>query len=130
MESAFQNADFCFHAIPVQKSAEFLKEAKPYIPHDLPIVLLSKGLEASTGQMMSEIVQHALENPGQPMVSLSGPSFAIEIMERRPTVMVAACKDMTLATRVQHLLASPYLRYPTTPSLQASRAGDVSGPVM
>eukprot|EP00958_Prasinococcus_capsulatus_P003700 scaffold338_cov377-Prasinococcus_capsulatus_cf.AAC.5 len=50
MESAFQNADFCFHAIPVQKSAEFLKEAKPYIPHDLPIVLLSKGLEVAVLQ--------------------------------------------------------------------------------
>ena len=60
--------------------------------------------------MMSQIVPEALQNPDQPMVSLSGPSFAIEIMERRPTVMVAACRDMAMATRVQHLLASPYLR--------------------
>jgi glycerol-3-phosphate dehydrogenase len=61
------------------------------LPPDLPIISVSKGLEVSTGQMMSEIIPSALQRK-QPAVFLSGPSFAREVMELCPTVVVAASK--------------------------------------
>ncbi|GFH14513.1 glycerol-3-phosphate dehydrogenase [NAD(+)] [Haematococcus lacustris] len=71
------------------------------------------GLKVGTGLMMSELVPSALERK-QPAVFLSGPSFAKEVMEQRPTGVVAACKDGHLARTVQALLASQVMRVNTT----------------
>lgn len=68
-----------------------LVELQDVLPPDLPLISVSKGLEVSTGQMMSEIIPSALQRK-QPAVFLSGPSFAREVMELCPTVVVAASK--------------------------------------
>ena len=46
----------------------------------------------------------------QPAVFISGPSFAKEVMQGRPTGVVAASKDARLAREVQDLFASPSMR--------------------
>lgn len=62
---------------------------------------------------MSDLVPSALERK-QPAVFLSGPSFAKEVMQQRPTGLVAASKDIKLARTVQALFASPTMRVNTT----------------
>lgn len=69
--------------------------------------------QVGSGQMMSELIPSALERK-QPAVFLSGPSFAKEVMQNRPTGVVAACKDAKLARTVQALFASPTMRVNTT----------------
>lgn len=59
--------------------------------------------------MMSAIVSSTLHKK-QPMVSLSGPSFAKEVMEERPTSFVAASRDKQLCLKVQDLFASDSIR--------------------
>lgn len=61
------------------------------LPPDVPIISVSKGLEMGTGKMMSEVIPSALGRR-QPAAFLSGPSFAKEIMDLRPTGVVAASK--------------------------------------
>ncbi|KFK36941.1 hypothetical protein AALP_AA4G192100 [Arabis alpina] len=61
-----------------------------------------------------QIIPTALKNPRQPFVALSGPSFALELMNNLPTAMVVASKDKKLANSVQQLLASSYLRINTS----------------
>ena len=68
------------------------------LPPDLPLISVSKGLEVSTGQMMSEIIPSALQRK-QPAVFLSGPSFAREVMELCPTVVVVASKVVRILDR-------------------------------
>ncbi len=60
-------------------------------PADVPIISVSKGLEVGSGKMMSEVIPSALGRK-QPAAFLSGPSFAKEIMDLRPTGVVAASK--------------------------------------
>lgn len=108
-----EGAQFIIHAIPVQASAAFLDAAKAHIPSDVPVVTVSKGLEVGTGLTMHEVVQRAL-GKSHPLVALSGPSFAKEVMEGLPTNLVAASEDEDLARRVQALFASPSLRVNTT----------------
>ncbi|KAJ4749271.1 Glycerol-3-phosphate dehydrogenase [NAD(+)] [Rhynchospora pubera] len=111
---ALAAADFCFHAVPVQFSSSFLETISPYVDPKLPFVSLSKGLELNTLRMMSQLIPKALANPRQPFVALSGPSFAVEFMDKLPTAMVVASKDKKLARAVQQLLASPRLRISTS----------------
>ncbi|XP_015695006.2 glycerol-3-phosphate dehydrogenase [NAD(+)], chloroplastic [Oryza brachyantha] len=111
---ALAGADFCFHAVPVQFSSSFLQGISTHVDPKLPFVSLSKGLELNTLRTMSQIIPQALGNPRQPFIVLSGPSFAVELMNKLPTAMVVASKDKKLAAAVQQLLASPNLRISTS----------------
>ncbi|KAI0501841.1 hypothetical protein KFK09_016786 [Dendrobium nobile] len=118
-KDALLGADFCLHAVPVQFSSSFLEGISWHVDPNLPFISLSKGLELNTLRMMSQIIPQALKNPRQPFIVLSGPSFAVELMKKLPTAMVAASKDKKLANAVQQLLASPNLRI--------SSSSDVTG---
>ncbi|KAK7372908.1 hypothetical protein VNO80_06298 [Phaseolus coccineus] len=84
-KSALLGADYCLHAVPVQFSAFFLESVAEYVDPGLPFISLSKGLELNTLRMMAQIIPQALRNPRQPFVALSGPSFALELMDKLPT---------------------------------------------
>ena len=88
-KEALKNVQCIVHAIPVQASTSFLSRVKDFVPKDVPVVSVSKGLEVGTGLTMHEVIQRAL-GTGQPLVALSGPSFAKEVMEGLPTNLVAA----------------------------------------
>ncbi|KAK3230545.1 hypothetical protein Dsin_002426 [Dipteronia sinensis] len=111
---ALLDADYCLHAVPVQFSSSFLEGIADYVDPGLPFISLSKGLELNTLRMMSQIIPRALKNPRQPFIALSGPSFALELMNKLPTAMVVASKDKKLANAVQQLLASSHLRISTS----------------
>ncbi|KAF0908238.1 hypothetical protein E2562_023859 [Oryza meyeriana var. granulata] len=111
---ALAGADFCFHAVPVQFSSSFLENISTHVDPKLPFISLSKGLELNTLRTMSQIIPQTLGNPRQPFIVLSGPSFAVELMNKLPTAMVVASKDKKLAAAVQQLLASPNLRISTS----------------
>ncbi|XP_040367137.1 glycerol-3-phosphate dehydrogenase [NAD(+)] 2, chloroplastic isoform X3 [Rosa chinensis] len=100
--------------VPVQFSASFLEGIAEYVYPELPFISVSKGLELNTLRTMSQIIPQALKNPRQPFIALSGPSFALELMNKLPTAMVVASKDKKLANAVQQLLASSYLRISTS----------------
>lgn len=108
-EEAIAGSEYVVHAIPVQKSRLFLTTVKDYLPKDLPIISVSKGMEAGTGCMMSEIIASSLHKK-QPAVFLSGPSFAKEVMECRLTSFVAASRNRKLCLKVQQLFASDFIR--------------------
>ncbi|KAL3365630.1 hypothetical protein AABB24_010649, partial [Solanum stoloniferum] len=113
-KAALLGADFCFHAVPVQFSSAFLEEIANYVDPGLPFISLSKGLELNTLRTMSQIIPKALKNPRQPYVVLSGPSFALELMNKLPTALVVASKDQKIANSVQQLMASKNLRINTS----------------
>ena len=68
-----------------------LGQLQDILPHDVPIISVSKGLEVGTGKMMSELVVDVLGRK-HPCVFMSGPSFAKEVMTLQPTGVVAASK--------------------------------------
>ncbi|KAJ0103468.1 hypothetical protein Patl1_06766 [Pistacia atlantica] len=113
-KTALLGSDYCLHAVPVQFSSSFLEGIADYVDPGLPFISLSKGLELNTLRMMSQIIPRALRNPRQPFIALSGPSFALELMNKLPTAMVVASKDKKMANSAQQLLASNQLRISTS----------------
>ena len=110
---ALADTDFIVHAVPVQSSKAFLRGVKEHIAPETPILCLAKGLEVGTCEMMSEVIPAGLGR-NQPLAVLSGPTFAVEIMQGLPTGIVAASEDDDLALRVQRLFASSCLRVNTS----------------
>jgi glycerol-3-phosphate dehydrogenase (NAD+) len=110
---ALSNANFIIHAVPVQSSRSFLLGVKEHIDSLTPLLCLSKGLEVGSCQMMSEVISTVL-GQNQPLAVLSGPTFAMELMEGLPTAIVAASESKDLARRIQRLFASSCLRVNTS----------------
>ena len=69
---------------------------------DVPIISVSKGLESGTGRMMSELIPEVMGRK-HPTAFLSGPSFAKEVMDLRPTGVVAASR-----VSAEHVLTYAY----------------------
>ena len=78
------------------------------IPSRAVLVSAAKGLEPRQGLRISELLARRL--PGHPVAVLSGPSFAREVAEGRPTALVVASSDESVAADLQRRLAGPALR--------------------
>jgi glycerol-3-phosphate dehydrogenase (NAD(P)+) len=74
-----------------------LRESLQRVAPRAPLLWLCKGLEAGTGALGHEIAQQL--RPGAPCGVLSGPSFALEVAQGRPTAVVAASTDAALCER-------------------------------
>jgi glycerol-3-phosphate dehydrogenase (NAD(P)+) len=88
--------------------AQHLRGVVAGLPSDLPLILCSKGIEAGTSLLMSEVAQQA--QPGSPIAVLSGPTFAHEVAKGLPTAITLACADADLGSRIAARIARPAFR--------------------
>jgi glycerol-3-phosphate dehydrogenase (NAD(P)+) len=73
-----------------------------------PFILCSKGIEADSAMLMSEVV--ARLRPETPFAVLSGPTFAHEVAAGLPTAVTLACEDRALGQELSRLIATPSFR--------------------
>jgi len=73
-----------------------------------PVVICAKGIEASTGLLMPEVLAEVL--PGRPIAMLSGPSFAEEAVRGLPTAVSIATADHALGETLAGALAAGAFR--------------------
>ncbi|MBM3648404.1 MAG: NAD(P)-dependent glycerol-3-phosphate dehydrogenase [Alphaproteobacteria bacterium] len=73
-----------------------------------PIVVCAKGIEASSGLLMPEVLAEVL--PGRPVAMLSGPSFAEEVVRGLPTAVSIATADAGLGRDLAAALAAGAFR--------------------
>lgn len=88
--------------------AQHLRSALAHAPATTPLVLCSKGIEAGTGLLMSEVV--AQIRPDAPIAVLSGPTFAHEVAAGLPTAVTLACTDMDVGHSIAARIARPAFR--------------------
>jgi glycerol-3-phosphate dehydrogenase (NAD(P)+) len=89
-----------------------LREQLATLPADARVLWLSKGFEAGTGALGHEIA--AALRPGAPAGVLSGPSFAEEVAQGRPTALVAASADAGLCDAAAEAFHADALRIYTS----------------
>ncbi|MQA66044.1 MAG: NAD(P)H-dependent glycerol-3-phosphate dehydrogenase [Alphaproteobacteria bacterium] len=84
----------------------------PHAPKGLPVVICAKGIEESSGLLMTEVLAEAL--PAARPAVLSGPTLAGEIAEGKPTAVTVAAADAALAEALAATIGSarfrPYTR--------------------
>lgn len=96
-------------AVPSGAVRAVLAHAAPHLAPGADIVLASKGLEPETGLLPYQVAEEVL-GPGFPLVALSGPNLAGEIVRGVPAAAVAACPDHAAAERVAALFNRPAFR--------------------
>ena len=90
--------------------------AASHIKDGAVLVTVSKGIEKKTHRRMSEIIR---EETGDrfPVVALSGPSHAEEVVMGQPTGCVAACEDKAAAEKVQDAFMNKLFRVYSSPDI-------------
>jgi glycerol-3-phosphate dehydrogenase (NAD(P)+) len=74
----------------------------------IPFILCSKGIEAGSAMLMSEVLSYL--RPETPFAVLSGPTFAHEVAAGLPTAVTLACEDRALGQELSRLIATPSFR--------------------
>lgn len=83
-KNTIKNADILFVALPSSVIIETLVKLKPFLKDDVLIVNLSKGLFVG-GVTIVDAIKDTLNTDN--VVTLKGPSFAIEVMEHADTLL-------------------------------------------
>ncbi|MEX0406009.1 NAD(P)H-dependent glycerol-3-phosphate dehydrogenase [Aquibium sp. LZ166] len=106
--SILQGAECVLAVVPAQTMRGALQTVAPILPRTVPVVLCAKGIEASSGRLLSEVAREVL--PENLVAALSGPSFAHDVAAGLPTAVTVATENPDLASRLAALLSTPTLR--------------------
>jgi glycerol-3-phosphate dehydrogenase (NAD(P)+) len=110
---------FCVPTAATRETAGVL--ASSALPADSVLLSCAKGIERSTGERMSEILNEKL--PANPVAVLSGPNHAEEIAACLATCAVIGTEDDQLAKRLQELFTTPHFRSYTSDDLAGIEYG-------
>lgn len=108
IEEALAGAQAVFIAIPSGAFREVVKRAAPLLSPEQLLISTTKGIEAGTFCLMSQVVEQ--ECPQARVGVLSGPNLAKEVAQKQLTATVIASTDGELREKVQALLHSSYFR--------------------
>ncbi len=110
--SVVTNADALLMVAPAQHLRAVSETLAPHIAQGMPVVICSKGIEESTGKLLTEVLGETL--PEARLAVLSGPTLAGEIARGQPTAVTLACADTALAEALVAAIGSarfrPYTR--------------------
>lgn len=111
VEETLKGKEIVVSVVPSASVREVWVKAGPWVQPDALIISASKGIEVGTGMLVSQILQDVLPSElHERLVFLSGPSFAREIAEGRPTGASLACTHEAFAIAAQTILSSPSFR--------------------
>ncbi|HZO19483.1 MAG TPA: NAD(P)H-dependent glycerol-3-phosphate dehydrogenase [Gemmatimonadaceae bacterium] len=108
LEAAVRGVDLIIFVTPSHVLRGIAKRAASAVDDRATLVVASKGIERETLALMTDVVSQ--EMPRRPVVGLSGPSFAREVVQRQPTAVVAASRAREAAEQVQAALSSDAFR--------------------
>ncbi|HET6702123.1 MAG TPA: NAD(P)H-dependent glycerol-3-phosphate dehydrogenase [Gemmatimonadaceae bacterium] len=108
LTEAVRNAPLVVFVTPSHVLRGIARRAAAHADERATLVVASKGIERESLALMTDVVSS--EIPGRAVVGLSGPSFAREVVQRQPTAVVAASRQVDASVRVQQALSSDAFR--------------------
>jgi len=105
--SAVRKARYVISVVPTQFVRSVFSVLVPSVPDEALVVSASKGVEIGTLETPSGILTQLLRRP---VSVLSGPSFAREVISKRPTAVTLATQDRSTGLVLQELLNTDFFR--------------------
>ena len=97
-------------AVPSHHLREIAVRAAAHLSPDACLVSLAKGVENGTLKRMTEVLAEVAPKLAPRIAALSGPTFAREVAEGKPTGATVAARDPSIARRMQHALSGSRFR--------------------
>ena len=108
LEDAVAGADHLIVAVPSQGVRALAARLASVIGPTQTVLSATKGIEAESGERMSQIL--AAHLPRTPVAVLSGPNIANEVVRGLPTPTVVASSDPKVSGTFQSLVGTPTFR--------------------
>ena len=115
------NVDFIVVALPAQTVRSVFEKIK--INDKTTIVVLSKGIEESSLKRLSQVLNEDFNVRLDQIVTLYGPTHAMGICERVPSMILASSVNADRASAVQKLVANSILKVKIGDDLIGSEIG-------
>lgn len=120
IDKAIEGADYIVLSVPSHVVRSMCQKLKNKIPSGIPIISIAKGIEENSDKRLSKVIEEELDNP---IVILSGPSHAEEVVMKLPTTIVSTSKNMECAADIQDLFMTSYFRVYTNDDLIGVEVG-------
>lgn len=125
---AVEGAACVVYAAPSHVLRDVARRSAPGVAGSATLVVATKGIERGSLALMTDVVEE--EVAGRPVVALSGPSFAQEVVHGEPTAVVAAARDAAAREGVQRALSGGNMRIYTNDDVPGVELGGALKNVM
>lgn len=111
LAASVQATDLILFAVPSHAMQYLVEKLKPALAHPIPITIATKGIQEGSLRLMSQVVEESLSDSWKSFLTvLSGPSFALEVSQGKPTTILLAGKNPGLVQAIQPVLMAPHFR--------------------
>jgi len=111
LAEAVEGCQGLLFATPSHVARSVLRQLAPSFSTPVPFICVSKGIEEGTAKLMTQVMEDELPSSAhQALMVLSGPSFASELGDGKPTAVCLAGPDKTLVQHFQQTLMTPTFR--------------------
>ena len=108
LEKAISSSDAVLVVSPSHAFAEILKKITPYL-QERPLAWASKGFEPGSGRFLHQVAEDII-GKDHPMALVTGPSFAKDVAEGKPTLVTVASNSDKFARDVAYALYNSQFR--------------------
>lgn len=124
LEETIKDTEIILIVTPSMAIRTTLNNLKPYVKDNQIFVLCSKGMEADTQKVYTEVISEIY--PNNKVAALSGPSHAEEVIKKLPTAAVIASKNEDILLDLQDVFMCEYFRvYTNTDVLGVELGGSL-----
>jgi glycerol-3-phosphate dehydrogenase (NAD(P)+) len=111
LAEAVEECDGLLFVVPSHVARLVLQQIAPLLSRAIPIVSATKGVEEDTFKLMTQVIQDVLPpSHHDRLMVLSGPSFAMEVSQGKPTALCLAGTDASLVESFQTAFMTSSLR--------------------
>jgi len=125
IKKCVESSDKIVFAIPSHGLVRFCEKLKDFQVSKKLWLSVIKGMDTSSRRTVSQILQDELKINKDKIVVLSGPNFAIEIVENVPTVGVLGCKSFRTASNFGKALTTEHFVVKITDDLEGVEIGGI-----
>ena len=130
LQDAAAGTDMIVLAVPSHFMRAVLGQLKPSLSGPLPVVVASKGIDESSHQLMSQVLEELLPDWAHGVTVLTGPSFAAEVSLDKPMTILLAGQDVGLTAHLQTVFMSASFRVYTGTDVIGAQLGGALKNVM
>ena len=117
LSEATRDAQAVVMAVPSTHLREVSHRLSGTLDTKTPVLVLTKGIEAGSGRLMSEVVADELGGEAR-VAALSGPNHAEEVSLGMFSAAVLASEDPAISERLRSLVATPAFRVYTSDDIR------------
>lgn len=106
-----RETDLILFAVPSHAMNTIGERLQPTLKHPVPVTIATKGIEEGSLRLMSQVIEELFSSSWKSYLTvLTGPSFALEVCQGKPTTILLAGGNPDLVLALQPVFMTPFFR--------------------